>query len=127
MPDFKIPVPWVWPITIPASSGSGTGSSGTLAATEVAGFNALVGNFYPVDPGAGNINAQLPAATASGAVGSALAVIEIKNISTNVGTVTLVPNGGDTIDNGLAVPYVLDPNQSVRLVSDGVSNWMTAP
>lgn len=104
------------------SSSSGV----TLEATQTVDFSPATGGFYPVNPGAGNVNANLPAASASGAVGSDIAVIEIKNVSTNVGTVTVVPAGADTID-GVAGSIVLAPQQSVRLVSDGVSNWMTAP
>lgn len=103
--------------------GSGGGSGQTLAPTQAVDFSAAVSTIYPCDPGAGNINAALPSAAAAGA-GSQITPIEIKNITNNVGTVTVVPNGGDTID-GVAGSVVLQPQQSVRFVSNGVSNWMS--
>ena len=105
-------------------SGGGSGGSGeTLAAVQVANFNAAVSTIYPCNPGAGNINATLP--TGSGVVGGQITPIEIYNNTNDVGTVTILPTGTDTVA-GLA-SLVLQPQQSVRLVWDGVSNWMTAP
>ncbi len=104
--------------------GGGSGGSGeTLAAVQVANFTAQVSTIYPCNPGAGNINATLPAG--AGVVGAQITPIEIYNNSTNVGTVTVLPSGTDTIA-GLA-RLILQPQQSVRLIWDGVSNWMTAP
>lgn len=108
--------------TIVGGGGSG-GSGETLAAVQVADFNAQVSTIYPCNPGAGNINATLPAG--SGAVGAQITPIEIYNNTNNVGTVTVLPSGTDTVA-GLA-SLVLQAQQSVRLIWDGVSNWMTAP
>jgi hypothetical protein len=105
-------------------SGGGSGGSGeTLAAVQVADFTAAVSTIYPCDPGAGNINATLP--LGSGVVGAQITPIEIYNNSNDVGTVTVLPSGGDTVAG--QTELVLQPQQSVRLVWDGVSNWMTAP
>lgn len=122
MADLQRYYPTVSPLFI---GGGSAQSAETLQATQAGNFNAVGNAFYPVDPGAGNVNATMPAAAASGAVGQGIVTVEIKNITANVGTVTILPTGADTIDGqpNLVVPA----GGSVRLVSDGVSNWMAAP
>ena len=65
---------------------------------------------------AGTFNATLPAA--SGATGKYLF---IRN--SGAGTVTLLPNGADTINGGASIP--INTTSSVTVVCDGVSNWVT--
>jgi hypothetical protein len=109
------------PVDIP-TGGGGTGAPQfTVVST---GLNAPVdyGQLMEADPTAINIVITLPVAAA--AVGNPNGnTVVVKNAGgTNVAhTVTLLPQGGDTVDNG---QLVLTAEQYVMLVSDGVSKFI---
>lgn len=95
-------------------------ASGVTSTATAAGTTTLTANtstMIQLFTGTTTQTAQLPAANA---LGSGVSIIYvIKNRST--GIVTVQRAGGDTLETGTTYP--LNTNDSVTLVSDGVSHW----
>jgi hypothetical protein len=92
-------------------------SSFVLSSVGVATATMTEGNIDRFDTTAGNIVADLPAASAvfKGRICAA------KNYAGG-NSVNVTPDGADTID-GVAALYAIAPGDSAQFVSDGVSDW----
>jgi hypothetical protein len=103
-------------------SGSPVTSSGTIMLSHsgqacVVGTCTITAGVVLGNASAGNVTADLPAANAT------RNSVEACKTDSSANTVTLHPNGTDTID-GVASDYVLSTRlQCVRLVDTNVGNW----
>jgi len=101
-----------------AGYGQASGAGLNLTPVKTADYNAVVDDYVQCDPTAAPFNVTLPSAAASGGA----AVINVKNKTGSVNSVTVLPSGGDTIDLGPSVDIPAFGSQT--FVSDGVSDWM---
>ena len=92
----------------------------TLTGLKVGAYNAQPNQYVQMDSTAGNISVTLPPAADAGFGGQ----VWIKNKTDNVNTVTVLPSGADTIDGGASA--LVGGLEFMRLVSDGVSDWMVS-
>lgn len=84
--------------------------------------NAAIGEFVRLDPTAGAMVLQLPAAAEGSALGGKRKIV-VKNQSASANNITITPAGADTVD-GAANLVVGAARSCTVLVSDGVSDWM---
>jgi len=92
----------------------------TLTGVQVGAYNANPNEYVQADSTIGNISVTLPTAADAGFGGQ----VWIKNKTDNVNTVTVLPAGADTIDGGASA--LVGGLEILRLVSDGVSDWMVS-
>lgn len=80
-------------------------------------YTAAVGDLVRCDPSGGGFIVNLPTA-----VGNLNTGLVVKNVTSSTNTITITPNGGQTID-GDANFVISIGRQSITLASDG-SNWV---
>jgi hypothetical protein len=83
-------------------------------------INAAVGDVIQVDPTGAPVAVNLPAIY----VFAAGQAIVVKNSTVSLNAITVTPAGADTID-GQATYVMTNAFESVTVVSDGVTNWIT--
>ncbi len=97
-------------------------NSDNLTPVITANYGAVPGDFVQCDPSAGAFTVTLPPANTGIGV-----VVEVKSkVLAALFNVTVVPQGGDTIDgqDPAIVITAIAAGESIRFVSDGVSDWM---
>jgi len=94
---------------------SNSGRTETKVATKTANYSATQNDYFiPCDPTSGNITVSLPAASSV-----ASTVLAIRKVVAHANTVTIDPNGAETI-NGAATLVVAD-STCVQILSDGTA------
>lgn len=98
--------------------GAGSGIISSFVVISSTPVTAAVGSLQLVNATGGNrvVNLPLAATALSGSV------ISVKKTDSSANTVTVQAAGGDGIDDGTSVVLSLI-NETVKLVSDGVSKW----
>lgn len=92
----------------------------SLTALQTSDYSAVPGDFVQCDPTGGAFNVTLPLASTAG-LG---AVIEVKNKANTANAVTVLFSGGDSSDGQSSIDIA--SYESIRFVSDGISDWMQA-
>lgn len=108
----------VW--AVPASSGGGSSApTWTVTPIKIANYSAAIGEWVRTDPTAGAFNVSLPASD-GGTAGQTIVVSNESDVAT---TVTVLPDGTDTI--GGQASYLLSmPRGEIMFVDSGDGNWM---
>jgi hypothetical protein len=102
----------------PAGGGSGGIWSLDVTPVKVANYIAVENELVQCDPSGGGFQVTLPAVSAAN---SGL-IIVIKNTTTSVNPISIVPTGADTID-GLAGTNIVSSQGSLMFASDGTAAW----
>lgn len=110
----------VWKPIFAGGGGGGGGSVANIFVIDATGnVTAAAWDFIDCNTSLGSFTVSLPSASATTSEDAAIC---IKKTSSDANTVTITPNGSDTIEDVASVTLARK-GDSVYLVSDGVSNW----
>lgn len=96
---------------------------GRTTTVKTAAYSAQPGEIVLCDPTGGVFTINLPKASLVGA--GAVIVVKVQSDSNN--GVTLTPNAADTVDGVGGATAILYARGAIKVVSDGVSDWMQVP